>query len=226
MPPVAHHGERRRDRRDDLPRRLVVRRAVGGDPARIAVGAAAAVHLLRPVRAPRLLLEEIEPAPLRDPRVIGDREPRGVPERDGRREMDHQRIAGPVVPQRPTPGRHRTHLEPPLHVEHHPVETRSSGDHRGGHPAVERGRVPVEVLHLDALVDEVVVVGWREAPIHHPLEIGLRGQRSEREQGHRDEERVESHESAGERVAEAGGVGRPETTRTATAGRAGAKVRR
>ena len=139
---------------DQLPGRLVVGRAVGRDPARVPVGAAAAVDLLGPVGAARLGLEEVESAALRDPAVVVHGEAHRVAEGRGPGEPHDQRVARAVVGRAPCrPPVTDADLEPALHVEHDRIEPRPQRDDRRGHPAVERGRVPVEVLHLDALVD-------------------------------------------------------------------------
>ena len=190
---VGDHREARGHGGDHLPGRLVVGSAVGRDPARVSVGAPAAVDLLGTVGAARLLLEEVEAAALHDAAVIVDGESQRVAEGRGAREANDQRIARALVAQRPAPRRHRADLEPPLHVQHHRIERRPPRHDRRGHPAVERGRVPVEVLHLDALVDQVVVVRRREGAVYHPLEVGLgRGRRRE-QVGGGEQSRAESH---------------------------------
>ena len=122
---------------------------------------------------PGLVLEEVEPAPLGDAGVIVDGESRGIAEGHRPGQPDHDRVAGPLVRQVARSAGHASHLQPPLHVEDHAVEARPAGDDGRGDPPVEGGRVPVEALHLDALVDQVVVVGRRVAAVDDALEVGL-----------------------------------------------------
>src|SRR6185295_3500478 len=83
QPSVGDHGEASGHRGDELPGFLVRGPAEGGDPARVAVGAAAAVHLLRAMRPARLCLKEVESPPLLHLAVVVHYEPHGVAEPGG-----------------------------------------------------------------------------------------------------------------------------------------------
>src|SRR3989442_711262 len=54
---------------------------------------------------------------------------------------------------------HGPYREQPAGIEDHRVEAGTQRYERGRHPPVKRRRVPVEVPDLDALMDQVVVVG-------------------------------------------------------------------
>ena len=58
----------------------------------------------------------------------------------------------------------------------------------GGHPAVERGRVPIEVLHLDPLMEQVEVVRRRVVAVDDALEVRLGGDRPHGQETHRQDD--------------------------------------
>src|SRR5438093_9055264 len=66
---------------------------------------------------------------------------------------------------------HGPYREQPAGVEDHRVEAGTQRHERGRHPPVERRRVPVEVPDLDALMDQVVVVGPGVRSEEHTSEL-------------------------------------------------------
>src|SRR6267378_8053045 len=103
--------------------------------------------------------DEGEAVPALHDAVVRDGEPRGVAERDGPPEEDHERVAVPPGSQR-TAADPRDTLEDELgaRVEDHRIESGAARDEGRCHFPVERGRIPIEVRELDALMDEIVVV--------------------------------------------------------------------
>jgi hypothetical protein len=134
-----------------------------------------------------LRLEEVEPAPLSDLSAVIDGEAYSVSVGGGTGQPDDQGIAwagesGGQADGR-TGGRGLAALtgfdgdfsnrQPAPHVHHDRIQARAPRDDGGRHQTIERGRIPVEVPHLDPLVDQVVVVGGSVVTGEDAFRVGL-----------------------------------------------------
>ena len=125
-----------------------------------------------------------------DHAVIRDREACGVSEAYRFRKEDDQCVAVTRGTQRSAArDREGLQLELGTRVQDHGVESRASRDKRGGHLAVERRGIPVEVGDLDALMDQVVIMRAGVVVIGHELGVGLSAERSGGQTGGEQRER-------------------------------------
>ena len=175
--PVRDRAHALGHRGHDLPRHFVIGEIVGRKPEMVVVVLALAPDLTGTVGL-ALRRDVGQATAVRDDAVIDDGEASRVAEAERTGEEHDEGVA---VPRRAireaTPD--AIHDELGAGIEDQGVEPRPPGDDRRGDASIERRRIPVEVGHLDALMNQVEVVRARVVIISHAFGVGLGGQRSD-----------------------------------------------
>jgi hypothetical protein len=107
--------------------------------------------------------------------VVLDGKPHRLTE-TGRSGQPHdQRVARAAKLERRTTQTHLPHPQPTTHVQHDRIQPGPERHDRGRHLPLKCGPIPVEVADLEALMDQIVVVGRGVAAAEDSFGVGLLG---------------------------------------------------